>query len=283
MHFDPAARVVHLKTKPWNSKDFLVPQEVFSVPGMLWKEEKRMLYYLTLRDYTGDGVIADMGSFLGGSTICFATALKRRSFDKPLIHSYDLFKVEPPEQSVQQRFFTENLPAGSSTREIFDNNLRDYLNVVTVHEGDVLGFASIGEPIELLFIDIAKSYKVMDHLLLNFFTALIPAKSLIIMQDYLSPQTGPWHHVVMEKLSGYCEYIFDLSAASAVFLLRQKIPLEILEQSRWMTIPMEEKLLLMEKAIEKLDTPEKKAFLISNREILLQGKDSYWGMQYHNL
>jgi hypothetical protein len=224
-----------------------------------------------------------MGSFLGGSTICLAAGLRDRQFDRRVIHSYDLFRIEPSESAAQRRFFPDALPAGNNSRPIFEQHLRDYLDLIAIHEGDVLTFGPIGEPIELLFIDIAKSYKVMDHLLLNFFPALIPSRSLVILQDYLSPQTGPWHHIVMEKLSDYCEYIYDLNAASTAFLLKREISRSFLEQCLWMNIPMDEKLQLMQKAIDRLDTDEKRAYLISNRQILLDGRDQVWGMHYHSL
>lgn len=249
---------------------------------MLSYEEKRMLYYLALNDYSGEGSIADLGSYLGGSTICFATALGQRAFARPLIHSYDLFRVDFSRQCAERSHFPDSLTKDGRTREVFDNNLRDYLSLITVHEGDVLDF-SAEEPVEYLFVDIAKSYKVMDHLLLKFFPALIAEKSLIIMQDYLWGSTGPWHHVVMEKLSDYCEFVADTNINSAVFHLKKAIPEKLLEDCQWMTIPFEEKIALMDRAIEKLDTPEKKEFLRENRELLVQGKDTSWGMHYHKL
>jgi hypothetical protein len=68
-----------------------------------------------------------------------------------------------------------------------------------------------------------------------------------------------------------------------VFFLKKNIPVELLKECQWMKIPMDEKLQLMDRAIEKLDTEEKRQFLIQNRNILLQGKDLTWGMRYHNL
>jgi hypothetical protein len=276
-----AARIAHLKTKPWNNRDFSVPEEIFAVPGMLSNQEKRMLYYLARDEYSGEGVIVDMGSFLGGSTICFAAGLRARSFARPVIHAYDLFKLGESER--QRDFFPENAPPDLRTRAIFDQYLEDYLGLITVHEGDVLTFPWDDGPIEILFVDIAKSYKVMDHLLMCYFPALVPSKSLIVVQDYLWGTSGPWHHIVMEKLSDYCEYVVDTDINSVVFLLKRGIPREVLSQCRWMEIPMEEKVRLMESAIEKLDTDEKKQLLIESQELLLQGKDRYWGMHYHDL
>lgn len=72
-----------------------------------------------------------------------------------------------------------------------------------MHEGDILNESWHCEPIEYLFVDIAKSYRVLDHLLLTFFPTLIPSRSLVVMQDYLWLTAGPWHHIVFEKLNGY--------------------------------------------------------------------------------
>jgi predicted O-methyltransferase YrrM len=275
-------RVEKLKRRPWNGYEFriTVPEEIFEVPGMLWTQEKRMLYYLAREDYSGEGAIADMGSFLGGSTICFAAGLRAQALEDRVIHSYDLFKLGEAER---ERYFPENPPADLRTRAMFEEHLRDYLDLITVHEGDVLGFPWEDGRIETLFIDIAKSYRVFDHLLLNYFPALIPGKSLVVMQDYLSPQSGPWHHVVMERLADYFEYVVDCDCASVLFLLKKEIPSDVLGQSQWMEIPMDEKLALMERAIERLDTEAKRDFLRSNREILRKGLDRNWGMHYHSL
>jgi hypothetical protein len=271
--------VARLRSKPWNSKDFAPPPEVFAVPGMLSDQERRMLYYLARHEFEAEGCIADMGTYLGGSTVCFAAALRERSFDRPSIHTYDLFKLG--DFGAEIRYFPGDPPSDLRTRPVFEKHLHDYLDLIEVHEGDILAESWGGEPIEILFVDIAKSHRVFDHLLLTFFPALRPSRSLIIMQDYLWGTSGPWHHIVMEKLSPYCEYIVDTDVASAVFLLTQQIPRSVLEDCLYMRIPQDEKVELMDRAISKLDTPEKQQFLIDNRELLRTGKDEVWGMHYH--
>lgn len=238
-----------------------------------------MLYYLARHDFVGAGVIADMGTYLGSSTVCFAAGLRERYADRPILHTFDLFRLG--DFGAEIREFPGDPPADFRTRGVFEQNLREYLDLIVVHEGDILAESWGDEPIELLFVDIAKSHKVLDHLLLTFFPALIPTRSLIVMQDYLWGTSGPWHHIVMEKLSDYVEYVVDTDVASAVFLLKQEVPRSVLEQCLYMEIPRAEKLQLMDQAIDKLDTPEKKQYLIENRELLLSGKDESWGMHYH--
>lgn len=224
-----------------------------------------MLYYLTLEWYSGEGDIADMGAFLGGSTICFAAALRRRSFRRTVLHSYDRFFLTEFERA---RFFPDNAPPGLRTRGNFDYNLRNYLDLIVVHEGDVLGLPWDGGPIELLFVDIAKTYRVMDHILLSYFPALIPLRSLVVMQDYLHNRL-PWHHVVMEKLSSYFDYVVDTDINSVVFQPTKPTPTSVLQDCQWMAISPEERIELMDRAIDKLDTEAKQAFLQEARKTLV--------------
>src|SRR3712207_6643352 len=133
MDTDPTAiRIAYLRTKPWNSRDFAAPEEIFTVPGMLSHQAKRMLYYLARNHYSGEGAILDMGSFLGGSTICFAAGLRQRALSTPVIHSYDLFKLG---ESERRRFFPDSPPPDLKTRSLFDHYLRDHLGLIVVHEG----------------------------------------------------------------------------------------------------------------------------------------------------
>ena len=57
----------------------------------------------------------------------------------------------------------------------------------------------------------------------------------------------------------------------------------MLDQSRWNEIPADEKLRLMDRAIDRLDTDQKKQFLLENRQLLLDGRADRWGMHYHEL
>ena len=272
-------RIASLRSEPWDADGYEVPPEVYAVPGMLWNQERRMLYHLAAYDFAGEGVIADMGTYLGASAMCFATGLRAGSFEGPVLHTYDIFKIG--DFGAELREFPGEPPADGRTRAVFERNLAGYLDLVVVHEGDILEESWGDQPIELMFVDIAKSHKVLDHLLLAFFPALIPARSLVILQDYLWGTAGPWHHIVMEKLSDYFTYVVDTRVNSAIFLLEREIPFEALEQCQYMSIPRDEKFELMDRAIDKLDTPKKQQYLRENRELLVDGRDESWGMHYH--
>lgn len=83
-----------------------------------------MLYYLARHDFAGEGVIADMGTYLGSSTMCFAAGLRERSFRGPIIHTYDLFKMGASGPEVDH--FPDDPPADLGTRSVFEENLREY-------------------------------------------------------------------------------------------------------------------------------------------------------------
>lgn len=268
-----------LRTRPWNEPGFDAPRWAKGVPGMLWDQEKRMLYWLAREWWSGRGCIADLGSFLGGSAACLAAGLPERG--RPIIHSYDLFRLGIFERS-QSQYFPDGPPEGGHTRSLFESYLRDHLDRIVIHEGDILSFSAPG-PVEILFVDVAKSYRVMDHLLLNFFPALCPGTSLVILQDYLSPETGPWHHVVMERLANAFEYLVDCDRGSALFAVRADLTPPMLQGALWVNIPDDEKLSLMDRAIEKVGTEEKRELLQRNRALLVDGRHLTWGMHYHSL
>lgn len=272
-------RSARISAKPWQAKDFRLPDGIADVPGMLSNEEKRMLYYLARSEYSGAGAIIDLGAYLGGSTICLAAGARDAGLENVMLHSYDLFRLADFER---KRYFPD-APSEFNARPVFDANLAAYQDMLIVHEGDVLNFPWGGGPIELLFIDIAKSHRVWDHLLAQYFPALIPERSLVVVQDYLWPETGPWHHVVMEKLANYFQYVTDTGINSVVFALTAPVPSEVLTECQWKNLTTAEKLELMDRAIGKLDTDEKRRALLANRAMIEDGRDLTWGMHYHSL
>lgn len=233
---------------------------------MLTYWEKRMLYWLTLHSYEAKGLILDQGAFLGGSTICFASGLRSRGFASPLIHSYDLFRLGPFEL---EHYFADNPPPGKVTRPLFDANLAGFHDLVEVHEGNLLNRRWPGDAIEILFVDVAKTAQLWDHVLEHFFPSLIPGESLVILQDYLFGRTGPWHQVVMEKLSDHFELVTDTDVNSVLFRYLGGLTGQKIDDAKWQRIPGEERLRLMDRAITRMDTDEKRALLAGPRQWVL--------------
>src|SRR5688572_21737641 len=113
---DNLVDVEPLRARPWNEDAFTPPPEIFKVPGMLNRQEQHMLHYLARHYFSGEGAIVDLGACLGRSTISLATGLRARNVKRPVLHSFDLFKLGTYEQ---ERFFPDNPPDGLKTRAIF--------------------------------------------------------------------------------------------------------------------------------------------------------------------
>lgn len=190
-----------------------LPLDVRAAKTMLSAQELELLYGLARDQYTGRGEIVDGGAFLGGSTLALANGLRDNSTvrDKQgRIHSYDLFVSD---SFVPQ--FIEGYPAGASTRPYYDGVIAGVANHVTVHEGDVTTMPwPADRGIEILFIDVAKSWEINDHLLKDFFPRLIPGVSAVIQQDYHWPYT-PWLSVTMELLADHVTYLGSMPWATS--------------------------------------------------------------------
>jgi predicted O-methyltransferase YrrM len=189
-----------------------LPSEITGAKTMLSAQELELLYTLARDRYTGRGEIVDGGAFLGGSTLALACGLRdntRVTNKRRRINSYDLFVSD---HFVGQ--FIDGYPEGSSTRPYYDGVIKDVASEVAVHEGDITTFAWTSDnEIEILFIDVAKSWETNDFILHNFFPRLMPGAS-VIQQDYHWPHT-PWISIAMELLADHVTYLGSMPWATA--------------------------------------------------------------------
>lgn len=193
----------------------ILPPDVRAAKTMLSAQELELLYLTARDEYTGRGEIVDGGAFLGGSTLALARGLRdnpRRFSRRGRVHSYDLFIAD----SYTPQFI-QGFPEGTSTRPYYDAVIEDVSSCVTVHEGDVASFPwPAHRDIEVLFIDVAKSWATNDALLHTFFPKLIPGVSTVIQQDYHWPYT-PWLSVTMELLADHVTYQGSMPWATAYY------------------------------------------------------------------
>lgn len=236
---------------------------------MLIPDERKLLFYLASKYYTGGGAIIDGGCFLGGSTTALAAGLEawlERS-GKPAsqtIHSYDLFEVEPWTIGV---YFPPETPPGASFRHLFNANVSRYAELIEVHPGDIRQYPWRGGPIEILFIDCAKHPTVCDFVTRNFFAALIPGHSIVIQQDYLYHTWTGWLQVTMEYYSDYFQILTDTTYNSVAFLYTRKIPDDRLRGDTIASLSVAEQRRLMDRAGAR--------FSGERRSILNRARDDY--------
>jgi len=227
-----------------------LPEATSGVPTMLMEDELRLLEYLAEEIYRGDGLIVDAGCFLGGSTLALAGGLRKNlartsRAETRQIHSFDLFQVEDWTRGV---YFPEDTLAGASTRAAFDHNIAPYASLIAVREGDITATSWSGEPIEILFIDVAKHWTVCDWISANLFPHLIPGRSIVVQQDYLYHHWNGWLHVTMEYYADEFERICDTGSNSVAFRLIKPFAPGRLKERLVTDMPIDQKADLMDRA-----------------------------------
>jgi hypothetical protein len=194
---------------------------------MLSTTECKMLEWMGRNiPFNDDAVIVDAGSFLGGSTAALAAGLSENpsiSSKEGRIHSYDMFLA--PNDAYSQALIGHR-PAGSSTLDIFEANLGDRLPLVSVHSGDFAEAEVPDAKIDVLFIDVAKTWELNQRVLRAFFPRMVPGRTIIVQQDH-NDQSCEWVNVTMEFFADYFEYLTD-DGSSRVFLYTTEIPPSLL-------------------------------------------------------
>jgi hypothetical protein len=201
---------------------------------MLTLDERRLLHWMARDVWEGWGAIVDAGCFLGGSTASLATGVRARPGYEPGLRlgpplsTYDRFVVE--EYTVDAGYFDPwpDVGVSDSFRHIFDELLGDLATETTVHEGDITAARWTGAPIEILFLDVLKNWDVNDAVMREFLPSLVPARSVIVQQDYVHVWL-PWIHITMELLQDAVEHIVDV-ASSRVYAVTSDITRERLDE-----------------------------------------------------
>jgi hypothetical protein len=196
---------------------------------MMTEDEIRYLHFLGRELYSGAGAVVDLGPLAGGSTFALASGLAKnlKTSGSGSIHSYDLWEF----YEDWQRFFKgKRLSRLQNIEPDFLDNLGDLKRYVTPHRGDICKARWTGAPIEILFIDVAKVPAAMENIVREFYPNLIPHRSILIQQDFISAEC-PWIHVIQERLSEYFEVVDSPDGGSVCFRPIRRIPANPLGRS----------------------------------------------------
>jgi len=217
-----------VEAKPWLDPN---AQAGSYALGLLGLEERKLLYQLARYTYSGEGAVVDLGSFCGASTCCLAAGLR----DNPRavgrhVDSYDTFIAsEPYLVDFIRDQFGESLEMGQSFAATFRRATADFADLIEVHAGDLLEQSwPSGKPIEILFVDVAKTLALSGKVLTEFFTHLTPRRSIVIHQDFYHP-TAFYLPVVMDFLMDHFTIIEAGRDWSVVFRLETPIPQQKLQ------------------------------------------------------
>ena len=229
--------------------------DLFAPKGMVGPEERRCYFWLAKAWLSGAGCIVDAGSFLGASAFAFAAgaaASGRRDFaGRPLIHAYDYFSVVDPYVGEAITRDVRPIAEGESYLDIFAAQTAPFADMIRAHPGDFLEHRWHGDPIEILFIDIAKTQPLNSHAVGEFFGCLIPGRSILIHQDYYHCW-HPYIHIEMEYLADEFELLDEhVPYQSRVWRLVKPIPSEKLARVRAHDFTKDERLALLDRLAGK--------------------------------
>ncbi len=246
----PGDRLPDLLRRRW--RDVELPPDAVGIPTMLSKAERKLLYTLA-RDYAGgDAAIVDAGCFLGGSTAALLAGMGDRDerWMGPPLESYDLFCVD---DYMVPKFFANDplLRLGDSFRARFDAHLARFNVPHVIHEGDITAIGWSGGPIDILFLDILKSWEINDAVLRDFFPSLVPGRSVIVHQDY-GWGGHQWIPITVELLGDALVLVDRMEWGSHVFFVQSELPSKVL-QGGVRDLELDEKIDLVERAIARSD------------------------------
>jgi len=215
-----------LRSKPWSEVAPNMAAELMLPKGFITEEERRCYHYLAQHCVSGEGQIVDAGACLGASAFCFASGLARNpTKGDTLVHSFDQFLVtENYVADMISEYFRPVQPDwGDNFFDIFEFQTGKYKNLIIPHKGNFLNEKWNCSPISILFIDIAKSFELHNHLIEQFYPCLMPGKTLLIHQDFYFCWL-PFIHITMQYLSHRFEIVDPfIPSASRLYLLKDAV------------------------------------------------------------
>jgi hypothetical protein len=143
---------------------------------------------------------------------------------------------------------------------------------VRVYPGDILTHQWSGAPVEILFIDVAKTWDIQRHLLREFFPHLIPGVSVVVQQDYFFVSCY-WIHLIMESLSEYFRPAHVTEGPTLGFEVVAPVPREKLLVDYERTFSKSEAVELMDRSIARFDGLKRLVVMTAKVSLLLAFRD----------
>jgi hypothetical protein len=188
---------------------------------MLTAEECRMLAWIAQVFPCGAGVICDLGSFLGGSTVHLAHGASL-SPQAAMVHAFDFFTIADEHKGPW--LYDRGFPPfeGNDMSHLFRQFTAPYAERIRAWHGGIEQQQWTGEPIEVLFVDICKGWDTQSHVMRQFYPCLIPGGSVVIHQDF-QHWMHPWVVATTEALHPKLTLVSWTEDNSAVFACTEPI------------------------------------------------------------
>jgi len=179
-----------------------------------------MLFALARHHYSDSGVIVDGGPLTGITSNAFARGILANPSIKGRrrrIFAFDLFNHIPNQETL------DHVPSrnGSILDTFIDVN-KDYLDMISIAAGDVLTHKWDSGPIEILMIDLAKSWDLNDFVVDQWFPQL-EVGAYLVQQDYCSWFTY-WLPITMMALKDHFQFVDYAMGSSNIFRCVKAVP-----------------------------------------------------------
>jgi len=271
-----------------------IPEIAASVPSMMSEGERRFLFNIAKNYYTGAGLIIDAGTFLGASTACFGNGVSenphladiRAHWQKPIISLELGITNQQMLLSFKRHGIGEGLVAGDSFGPLIEGHIKNVRDLVDLRLGDILETGRIEDqakgkklPVEILFLDVLKAPAISEFAFLEYLPRLIPRRSLVIQQDYLSGDL-PFIHVHQEYFASKFEYIGEISS-SAIFRLVHRITRDEVAELFENPPDAETELTLVSRAVQRSVDPYRRLIMsFAKLRIILKARGLDAAKQY---
>ncbi len=212
--------------KPWSTID---DPEIKGLVAFTFLEERKIALWLARDYYRGEGEIIDGGAFFGGSALSLAAGLRVNAVvpdgqKGSRIHVFDNFTWD---SWINKKHLPDDVRFGTSFLNIFHDTVRKYEDLLIIHPGNIEQRSWRHGPIELLFVDCAKSFTANAAIMELFFPHLIPGRSIVNQQDYAIVSRLVWLHASMEYFCDKFEELgIGMSGGTSLFRLIEPITAE---------------------------------------------------------
>ena len=216
-------------------------------PSMLSPGERAALYQLVRLAAPGDARVAELGSYLGGTTRLFGEALHRSGVrDEPRIEVYDLFEHN---ETSRRRLRDHPLYDEDDFFAIWQDNTRPYADLIDLRRGDLRHVPADGPPLWMLYVDVVKHESLVNPVMQRLLPRLAVG-GLLVHQDYFHWQS-PWVVYATERIIEHVRTVGSVSNHTMILRLESPVPEELLRLDYVRGLDWTDKDLLMQRAISR--------------------------------
>lgn len=180
-----------LADRPWQQIDAATLARAAHVPTMLGREEQRLYYWLAREALAGEGAIADLGSFVGGSAARLALGMLDGG-RRGRVHLFDRFTAD--ERVKARLLYPAGVPpfAGEDAYPAARRLLAPFADRLRFHRGDIVTktWPEGAGDIALMTLDICKLPRVSDIVAQRFLPHL--RQGAIVVQQDFAAWDQPW-------------------------------------------------------------------------------------------